>query len=140
VLAAIPILVLSGVAIHRLLMGRKLEVMDDDFQKAVAFLKDDPREPVATIPVHLSDPLAYLTGKRVLRGAHSGGYEKLETWFPVIRQEIPVVLDAYGAPLLLVDRQYVKPDDLRLDGEFRRILEQGRFLLLERQCSGGRGG
>lgn len=136
VLVAVPILVLSGVAIHRLLKGRRFEMLDGDFQKMVAFLKEDPREPVATIPVHLADPLAYLAGKKVLWGAHSGGYEKLEKWFPVVRQEIPRILDTYGAPLLLVDRQYVTPDDLRLDGEFRRILEQGRFLLLERHRPG----
>lgn len=134
-LAAIPFLLLSGVAIWRFQRVRRFEVLDDDFQKIVAFLKADPRERVATIPCHPCDPLAYLAGKRVLWGAHSSGYDKLESWFPVIRQRVPDFLDANGVSLLLVDSQYVSPDDLRINGDFRRILEQGRFVLLERRSS-----
>ena len=110
-------------------------MVDQDFQETVAFLKADPRERIASIPCHSCDPLAYLTGKRVLWGSHSAGYEKLESWFPVIRQRVPDVLDAYGVSLLLIDRQYVNPDDLRLDGDFRQILERGRFVLMERSGS-----
>ena len=140
ILLTLPFLGLCGAAIWKFQKGRALEIIDTDFLHVVDFLKTDPRDRIASIPCHACDPLAYLTGKRVLWGAHSAGYEKLEPWFPVIRRPITDVLDAHGVPLLLVDRQYVNPNALCLDGHFRPVLERGRFLLLERKRAGEKTG
>lgn len=130
---ALPPLALSGAAIRRLLWTRSLETMDEDFRSVIAFLKADSRGRVATIPSHRSDPLAFLAGKQVLWGGHSAGYEKLRAWYPVIRHPLAELLDAYGAPLLLIDREYVDPRALHLDTNFRVAFEKGRFLVLERR-------
>lgn len=121
--------------IWRLRKARNLEVIDDDLARAIDVIRADPRPRVATIPCHYCDVLAYFTDKQVLWGAHSAGYEKLEEWFPVIRTPVETVLAKYDVDLLLVDRQYVDPDHLRLGPKFRPILELPRLVLFARSPS-----
>ena len=132
IVIAVTAAVLSLGVIWRLRNARTFEVIDDDLACAIAAVRADPRRRVASIPCHFCDALAYFTGKQVLWGAHSAGYEKLEEWFPIIRAPVETVLAKYDVDLLLVDREYVDPVHLRLGPEFRPILELPRLTLFER--------
>jgi hypothetical protein len=123
---------LSAGVLWRLRHVPRFEVLDQELARVVDFVRADPRPRVAAIPCHYCDVLAYLADKRVLWGAHSEGYEKLEEWFPVIRTPVAEVLDKYGIDLLLLDRSYVDPAHLELGPRFRPVLDQKRLLLLER--------
>jgi hypothetical protein len=132
-LAALGLVAASGWLERRLLWARPFETLDADLAAAVAYLRGDPRQRIATLPSHLADPLACLAGKKVLWGGHSSGYGALEAWSPLIRRPISDLLDEYGVPLLLIDTRYVQPRDLGLEPAFRRAWERGRFVLLERR-------
>ena len=80
------------------------------------------------IPNFSADGLAYFTHKKVCWGGHSSGWDKLEEWFPVLKQPIEYFFDKYQLNFLLIDTEYVNIDYLKLKN-FSLLFYEGKYAL-----------
>lgn len=109
--------------------------VDDNLLEVFGFIRTSTKDRIACFPLVSADALAYFGRKKVLWGGHSGGFRKLEGFFPVIQRPIEEFLREYGINLVLIDQRFVNPDDLdltRIGG--RLVLQRGDLLLYEMVC------
>ncbi|MBI3988697.1 MAG: hypothetical protein HY347_03675 [candidate division NC10 bacterium] len=124
----IPLLALNLFVILRTIRPLTIGKVDDGLLKIVQYLKQAEPGGVMTIPTHVADPIAYLAKRKVLWGAHSSGYDKLEPFFPVLKQPFQAFFKAHGLTFLLIDQGYVDPKALDLRS-FALLLKEGSYQL-----------
>lgn len=99
-----------------------------ELQQLLARLRNEDAVAVMTLPVHLSDLVAYRTRRPVYWGTHSDVFDdRLEAFFPVLKHK----LDFYardGVKQLLLDTDYARPEELLLD-DGRLIDVSGKYRL-----------
>ena len=100
--------------------------------KIISYLKNTSKEGVMAISNFPADAIAYFAGKKVCWGGHSSGWDKLEEWFPVLKQPIEYFFKKYQLNYLLIDTDYVNIDYLKLEKIFL-LLNEGKYALYEWQ-------
>lgn len=127
-LLLIPLLASNLFVILRTIRPLRLGEVDEGFLKIVERLCHAEPGGVMAIPAHAADAIAHLAKRKVLWGAHSSGYEKLEPFFPVLQQPLEAFFKEYDLAFLLIDQGYVHPKDLDLQS-FELLLEEGSYQL-----------
>lgn len=92
---------------------------DPNFKQSAQWLQAAPGKRILCLPIAKCDPIACQTGKQVLMGGHSAGYDRLEPFFPVLRRPLETFVQEYQVDHLLIDTRYVDPADLKLPAEYR---------------------
>jgi hypothetical protein len=96
--------------------------------EATAALATRPRGGVLCLPYMYADYVCYNSRQPVLWGGHCGDLRRFEELAPVITRPLPSLLSEHAIRYLLVDRLYVSPVDLQLDG---RVAARGRWASFE---------
>ncbi len=125
-LILIPLLVSNLWVIVRTIQPLTLGKVDEGLMRMVTHFRDAEPGGVVAIPAHAADAVACLAKQKVLWGAHSSGYEKLEPFFPVLKQPIQKFFMEYDVKFLLIDQGYVDPKNLNLQS-FTLLLEEGSY-------------
>jgi hypothetical protein len=100
-----------------------------DLQEVIDRLRSIDAVRLMCLPVHLCDLVAYLARVPVYWGTHSHVFdERLAAFFPVLRHPIEYYVKAEGLTHLLLDRNYVTPEEIRLDPR-SLVMRQGQFEL-----------
>lgn len=92
-----------------------------------------PEGGVVCLPGGYSDYIAYRTGRPVLWGSHSGSLEKFELVGPVWRERVEVASRRHGVRYLIVERAWVDPSVLALDGGCALLAREDGFDLYDLQ-------
>ena len=119
-------------------VGRQTyDAQNEILKKIYGYLELRPEDGIMILPLHLADAAAYLIGKKVLWGTHgtdgTGRWAKIEELFPVIKKPIEYFFEKYSLHFLLIDKNFVEPEDLKLGPEFKKILEKDNYFLFEYQ-------
>jgi hypothetical protein len=78
-----------------------------------------------------ADFVAYNADKAVVWGGHSGNLNKFEEFYPVLRKPLDYFVDKYAVDYVVIDRVYVQPERLGIDGSMRSLDRFGPFLVYE---------
>ena len=100
-----------------------------DLEPVFEHLRGAHGDGVLTMPYGLSESVAWHTDKKVLWGAHGGGFDTLDDFFPVLRRKLAKYFPKYKLDFLIVDTGYVDTRFLNLDAYFEPLVESGRFAL-----------
>lgn len=95
----------------------------------LARIKTDPKARVMCLPVYLCDLVACKTGQSTYWGTHSHCFdERLEQFFPVLKQPLGEYAKKAGLTHLLLDHSYATPTELHLSKD-DFVEEQGQYGL-----------
>jgi hypothetical protein len=103
---------------------------DRDFKAAAAWLRDSKARRILCLPITKCDPVAFLTDKQVLMGAHSSGYDALTAFFPVLQKPVEFFVEHYDIDYLLIDTRYVDLGDLKLPPSYSTVVSFGPYRVL----------
>jgi hypothetical protein len=104
-----------------------------DALAAIEFVRGSRASVVLVLPTVMADACAWLSGKAVLWGAHSGGFRRLEPFWPVLRFPIAHFVRAHKVDALLVNEEYVRVEHLGpLGAPFRPAFRAGPIRVLLR--------
>ena len=110
--------------------GKRMGLIDNDLEEITKYLKELPKNNVMCFPVTLAEFVTYITGKKVLWGAHSYGFKELESFFPILRERIEYFIHNYNINYVLVDNDYVKLEDFMENKKIISLLrERGKYML-----------
>lgn len=97
-------------------------------------LRGDPLARIMVLPVHLCDLVAYMTRRPVYWGTHGQCFDnRLEQFFPVLRQRISYFVEDGALNRLLLDKRYATADELELSPA-DLIAESGPYQLYQLQA------
>ena len=114
----------------RAIKSEKLMEVGAQFREVFDYLKQQGDVGVMCLPLHSADALVYHTNKRVFWGGHSGGFRKLEPFFPVVRRRIEEYFEKHALNYLLLNTDYVSPEELGLPkGDFEPVVSQSPYVL-----------
>ncbi len=94
-------------------------------------IKDEVR--LATIPFSLADGVAYFVGCQILSsdsGHVLGNSEDYLDFYPVLRRPLPEILKKHNINYLLINKNYVTLEELRL-GNPEAVLQEENFILIK---------
>lgn len=102
--------------------------------EAVQFIGRLPQGVVLCLPQTYPDYVVYHTNHKVLWGGHSGGFNLVEDFFPVLRKPIEYFIEKYHVSCILLDKDYVTPAVLGLDSNssVKELRTIGNIILYER--------
>ena len=131
----IALLLLNLFLIFRFVGKTTVNVQNEDLLLIFDFLKNEKKDGIMLLPTHLADAIAYLTNKKVLWGTHgsdgTGRWAKIEEFFPVIQKPIEYFFEKYDLHFLLIDKNYVEPEDLKLNNRFAHLITKANYSLFE---------
>jgi len=131
----IALLLLNLFLIFRFVGKATVNVQNEDLLLIFDFLKNEKKDGIMLLPTHLADAIAYLTNKKVLWGTHgsdgTGRWAKIEEFFPVIQKPIEYFFEKYDLHFLLIDKNYVEPEDLKLNNRFAHLITKANYSLFE---------
>lgn len=117
--------------IHQEQRKNILATLDSDLYEIIEQIKDLPRDNIMSFPTSYCEPIAYFCRKKTLWGAHSNGYEKLQSFFPVLLNPVEYFIQNYNISYCLINKEFVSLEDLYLSVNYKMLLERGRYCLLE---------
>jgi len=126
-------------SLYAILRTRKTyyEIKNESLTEIVNFLQKNSQDGVMCLPTHLADFVTYFTQKKVLWGTHgtdgTGRWAKIEEFFPVLQKPIEYFFEKYSLNFLLLDKNFVKVEDLKLSSKFDKISENKDYLLFAYQ-------
>lgn len=124
IIAAIPL----G-AFYIRLTKRRVDVVDDDFEKALSFLSAAPRGTVWCLPPQWHDIVAYRTGQPVLFGGHGYGFRRLEAVFPRITVSVARICSEYRLRYIVTQVGYLSPQ-FRSAFDVNEVRSFGKYEVL----------
>lgn len=89
----------------------------------------DPR--IMVFPYHLYDELAYRSKAKVLWGTHGYGFEYVRPFFPVMRERLASIVKKYQLTHVVIDGDYVMPEELGLRSSADGVERIDRFWLFD---------
>lgn len=95
-----------AVAVRKIREANVLRGLDPDLERAIAWLKDAPGEPVLCVPFSASEAAAYLSGKKIAWGCHSHGFRMIEPYHPVMRRRFAEMVRDVGIRWVLYHRPF----------------------------------
>ncbi len=134
VLAAV--LLINVALIYKMQSDQKtnmLATVDSDFNKVLDYVKQLPEDTIMCLPYSHCEPIAYFCRKKTLWGAHSYMGDKIESFFPVLLKPVEYFISTYALSYCLINKDYVCLSDLHLSIGYKKIMEQGRYIILEFQ-------
>lgn len=103
--------------------------VSEPLMRLLAKLRDEPEARVMCLPVHLCDLVSYVARVPTYWGTHGDTFdERLATFFPVLQHPLETYVKDGMLTHLLLDRSYVKPEELGLRPA-ALAGEEGDFLL-----------
>lgn len=77
-----------------------------NFEKALSFISQRPKGNVAIFPLQSAEIVAERTNHSVLWGGHGAGFDRIEDFFPVIKQPLAKFFKKYSIDWMLWDKNY----------------------------------
>jgi len=106
--------------------------VDNEFKKVMDILKEDGANNIICLPVSKAEPVAYLSNKKVLWGAHGSGWDNLDEFWPVIKVPIEKLIEKYKIGFILLDKRFVDMGDLKINSYIEKTIFEGVNYLLVR--------
>ena len=125
--------------LRRVQSGGQVGVRSPELDAVLEELRRDEDAVVLCLPVHLSDLVAYATGRPVYWGTHSHVFDdRLERFFPVLRRPLSDYAADGGLTRLLLDTAFATPAELGLEPA-DQLAARGRYILYRMHPAGGQG-
>jgi hypothetical protein len=102
----------------------------DRLSELLQFIETQAAPRIMVFPYHLADELAYRSKAQVLWGTHGYGFKQVEPFFPVLRDPLATVVDAFTITHVILDANFVTPEELSL-GAVHSGVRIGRFMVFE---------
>jgi len=117
----------------------RMELISEDVMRMFEYIKNHEEiDYIACFNVNLADSLVYHCRRRVLWGTHHDSFNtKVVDFYPVLRKPLKWFEEKYGIKYVLIDTDYVKPQDVELE-EKQIAWKSGKYTLykLDEQNSG----
>ncbi len=102
--------------------------VSSELSSLIEVIRREANARVLCLPIQLSERVAFEADKPVLWGAHGYGFDRLEPFFPVLREPISYFVSHYGLTHLLLDRRYAPLEALGLSPRADSV-EHGDYIL-----------
>ena len=93
---------------------RNYSRIDSDLHAVFAFVRRKHLDRIMCIPVFFADALMHHGRCKVLWGSHSGGFHKLQEFFPVLQKPLSYFKKQYRLSCVILNTDYVNPKALHL--------------------------
>ncbi|OGV51403.1 MAG: hypothetical protein A2017_14850 [Lentisphaerae bacterium GWF2_44_16] len=132
VLAALCILteLIYYIAVCHFLSKPTSDKLDPEILELIEILKADENARTLCLPLHLADMLAYYSRRPVLWGTHGYTFKDAQPFFPRILEPLDFFIKKYHLTYILLKKEYVMPEKLRLENPVI-VFEGKNYLLLK---------
>jgi hypothetical protein len=128
------IILMNILLIHKIHTDQEkniLAIIDTNLNQVLDYINRLPKDNIMSFPVSHCDHIAFFCRKKTLWGGHSCGYDKLQPFFPILLEPIEHFIRTYNVSYCLFNKFYIDLDDLHLSLNYKILLENEKFWLLE---------
>jgi len=115
-------------AVCRFLSKSTVDTLDSETVKVIEILKADENARTLCLPLHLADMLAYYSRRPVLWGTHVYTFRDVQPFFPRILEPLDFFVKKYHLTYILLKKEYVMPEKLRLEN--LEVVFEGKIYIL----------